>query len=88
MPYSLDVSKAYALLKRGLNIPVLGKQIRGFITIPKKPLDLMLFSDGGTSGRLSPRNQFVANVLQDAGFVTLLVDLLTEEDQVHLNRFI
>ncbi|WP_200398574.1 hypothetical protein [Allofrancisella guangzhouensis] len=37
---------------------------------------------------MSPRNQFVASVLQQSAFATLLVDLLTEEeDQIYKNRF-
>lgn len=47
-----------------------------------------MFSHGIGSGPLSPRNQFVASVLQQSAFATLLVDLLTEEeDQIYKNRF-
>jgi hypothetical protein len=39
-----------------------------------------LFAHGSGSGRHSPRNKYVAEVLQDAGIATLLIDLLTEEE--------
>ncbi|HKY38645.1 MAG TPA: hypothetical protein VJN18_22030 [Polyangiaceae bacterium] len=52
----------------------------------------MAFAHGSGSGRFSPRNRLVAKNLQDAGFVTLLVDLLTAEEeagdaQTHALRF-
>jgi putative phosphoribosyl transferase len=41
---------------------------------------MVAFAHGSGSGRLSPRNQFVAGVLQDAGLGTLLIDLLEEDE--------
>lgn len=41
---------------------------------------LVIFAHGSGSGRFSPRNQYVAHVLQDAGCATLLPDLLTERE--------
>jgi putative phosphoribosyl transferase len=43
---------------------------------------VILFAHGSGSGRLSPRNTWVANRFNQAGFSTLLVDLLTEEEAV------
>jgi len=49
---------------------------------------LVIFAHGSGSSRLSPRNQFVARSLESVGFGTLLLDLLTEEeDQIYENRF-
>jgi len=49
---------------------------------------LVIFAHGSGSSRLSPRNRFVAQFLQDKGFATLLFDLLTEkEDQNYEMRF-
>jgi predicted phosphoribosyltransferase/dienelactone hydrolase len=49
---------------------------------------MVLFAHGSGSSRHSPRNQFVAHVLQQAGIGTLLFDMLTEEeDQDYANRF-
>ena len=49
---------------------------------------LVIFAHGSGSSRLSPRNRYVAEVLQNSGFGTLLFDLLTEiEDQNYETRF-
>jgi len=49
---------------------------------------LVIFAHGSGSSRLSPRNRYVAEVLQDSGFGTLLFDLLTEnEDENYETRF-
>ena len=62
-----------------------GMKLEGFLNIPEHPSGVVLFAHGSGSSRYSPRNQFVARVLHDAGMVTMLVDLLTiqeeEEDQ-------
>lgn len=48
----------------------------------------MLFAHGSGSSRFSPRNTYVAQVLNSAKIATFLFDLLTvEEDQVYENRF-
>lgn len=56
-------------------------QLEGFLTIPADAHAIVVFAHGSGSSRLSPRNQQVAQVLQDAGFATLLFDLLTEQEQ-------
>jgi len=56
-------------------------QLRGVYARPAGARGAVLFAHGSGSGRLSPRNHFVARVLQDAGFATLLFDLLTDEEQ-------
>jgi putative phosphoribosyl transferase len=62
--------------------------IEGSLVIPDKAIGLILFAHGSGSSRLSPRNNFVAKVLQEASFATLLIDLLTEhEDQNYATRF-
>lgn len=40
-----------------------------------------MFAHGRGSSRQSPRNKYVAQILQDAGISTLLIDLLTEEEE-------
>jgi putative phosphoribosyl transferase len=52
----------------------------GDLRIPKRAAALVLFAHGSGSSRHSPRNQFVARTLNDAGLGTLLVDLLTQEE--------
>ena len=62
--------------------------LEGLLTVPEKAQGVVLFAHGSGSGRLSPRNNFVATVLNQAGLATLLIDLLSEEeDAVYKNRF-
>ena len=55
--------------------------MRGLLGIPKGARGVVLFAHGSGSGRLSSRNNFVARALQDAGHATLLIDLLSEEEE-------
>lgn len=62
--------------------------LRGHLFMPRASSRLVLFAHGSGSSRLSPRNQFVAEVLNRAGLGTLLFDLLTpEEEQDRRNVF-
>jgi dienelactone hydrolase len=62
--------------------------IEGILDLPSRPSGVVLFAHGSGSGRLSPRNNYVASELRDAGIGTLLPDLLTPaEDQLRDNRF-
>lgn len=56
-------------------------QLEGFLAIPADAHAIVVFVHGSGSSRHSPRNQHVAQVLQDAGFATLLFDLLTAHEQ-------
>ena len=56
--------------------------IRGTLTIPDKASAIVLFAHGSGSGRFSVRNRQVAKKLQEKGMATLLMDLLTEEEEV------
>lgn len=63
-------------------------ELAGEIIIPEHPKGLVIFSHGSGSSRFSPRNKYVADVLNKNHFATLLFDLLTEdEDRVYGNRF-
>ena len=53
----------------------------GNLTIVDQAVALVLFAHGSGSSRHSPRNQFVARRLNDAGLATLLFDLLTSEEE-------
>lgn len=57
------------------------RHLRGILTIPAGARGIVVFAHGSGSGRHSPRNQFVASVLQDRGLATLLVDLLEEGEE-------
>lgn len=54
--------------------------LNGFLGIPHSATGIVLFAHGSGSGRLSPRNRFVAHHLQQGGIATLLVDLLTPDE--------
>ncbi|MGK4008294.1 phosphoribosyltransferase family protein [Sorangium sp. So ce1036] len=56
-------------------------RLAGTLTIPAGAKGLVLFAHGSGSSRHSPRNRFVAGALQDAGIATLLLDLLTAEEE-------
>lgn len=51
------------------------------LRIPLEPKGLVIFAHGSGSSRFSTRNRFVAGVLEGAGFATLLLDLLTAEEE-------
>ncbi len=55
--------------------------LSGTLALPIAPRGLVLFAHGSGSSRKSPRNRYVADVLQHAGFATLLFDLLTAEEE-------
>lgn len=55
--------------------------LRGLLGVPRDARGVVLFAHGSGSGRLSSRNNFVARSLQDAKLGTLLIDLLTEEEE-------
>src|SRR5215470_2691849 len=55
--------------------------LSGNFNIPKDASALVLFAHGSGSSRHSPRNQFVARTLNEAGLATLLFDLLTQEEE-------
>jgi dienelactone hydrolase len=55
--------------------------ISGTLVIPDRPSALVLFAHGSGSSRFSPRNRLVADSLHRAGFGTLLLDLLTPEEE-------
>ena len=56
--------------------------LKGNLSIPKNAKAIILFAHGSGSSRFSPRNQCVAQVLRKAGLATLLMDLLTKEEEL------
>jgi dienelactone hydrolase len=55
--------------------------LAGILEIPNDPRGIVLFAHGSGSSRLSPRNQHVARDLREGGIATLLMDLLTPEEE-------
>lgn len=75
-------------MKREIKIPVGKVRLEGTLALPKGPSGIVVFAHGSGSSRFSPRNVFVAEELQKGGIGTLLIDLLTEEeDEVYETRF-
>jgi len=71
-----------------VHIPANGVELEGALVIPEKATGLVLFAHGSGSSRFSPRNNFVAAELRHAGLGTLLIDLLTrDEDRNYETRF-
>jgi len=64
-----------------VRIPAAAVTLDGDLVVPDGARAIILFAHGSGSSRLSPRNRLVAAVLQDAGFATLLMDLLTREEE-------
>jgi putative phosphoribosyl transferase len=58
-------------------------QLAGRLTIPERAQGMVVFAHGSGSSRHSPRNRFVASVLNDARLATLLLDLLTPAEEVN-----
>lgn len=55
--------------------------LEGTIALPDHSQGIVLFAHGSGSSRHSPRNQFVARLLYEAGLATLLIDLLTPQEE-------
>jgi putative phosphoribosyl transferase len=57
------------------------KRLDGSLTVPERATGAVAFAHGSGSSRFSPRNRAVAAALNDAGFATLLLDLLTPDEE-------
>lgn len=62
------------------------RRLPGTLRMPDNAFGLIVFAHGSGSSRLSPRNIMVAEALNDAGFATLLFDLLEPEEEEAHNR--
>jgi putative phosphoribosyl transferase len=67
--------------QRSVMVPVDEVRLAGDLSVPPAVRGLVVFAHGSGSGRFSPRNRAVADVLVDAGLATLLMDLLTPEEE-------
>jgi dienelactone hydrolase len=65
-----------------VDIPANGVWLRGDLNVPADAQGIVLFVHGSGSSRHSPRNQFVAHTIRNAGVGTLLFDLLTRDEEV------
>lgn len=75
LPYADDALERTVSLRAG-NV-----DLEGTLGIPENARGIVLFAHGSGSSRFSPRNRFVARVLRDGGLGTLLLDLLSPEEE-------
>ena len=68
--------------EKEVHIPIDGIMLDASLVLPQAARGVVLFAHGSGSSRLCPRNRYVANVLRNAGFGTLLMDLLTVKEEV------
>ena len=67
--------------QQSMTAPSSNAILEGNLIIPKAAEGIVVFAHGSGSSRHSPRNQYVAQVLNNAGLATLLTDLLTREEE-------
>jgi putative phosphoribosyl transferase len=65
-----------------VTIPIDGQSLAGDLGMPADPHGIVLFAHGSGSSRHSRRNQYVARVLEHRHLATLLIDLLTPQEEV------
>lgn len=71
-----------------ISIPVNDLRLKASLCVPAEAESLVIFSHGSGSSRFSPRNRYVADILNKGNIATLLTDLLTvHEDKEFENRF-
>lgn len=71
-------ANSHGIREREIEVPPLG--LGGSLRIPDSTLGVVLFAHGSGSSRFSPRNVAVARHLNDSGYATLLLDLLTDAE--------
>jgi dienelactone hydrolase len=56
-------------------------QLEGYLSVPTAPTGAVIFAHGSGSSRHSPRNRYVADILNEGSLATLLIDLLNADEQ-------
>src|SRR6266581_1957848 len=69
-----------------VSIPADGNVIQGDLSVPADAKGVVIFAHGSGSSRHSSRNKYVAEILNEAGLATLLIDLLTLDEERVDNR--
>ncbi|HXG12824.1 MAG TPA: dienelactone hydrolase family protein [Gemmataceae bacterium] len=67
--------------ERAVQVTAGAVTVEGNLGLPERARGVVLFAHGSGSSRHSPRNRFVARVLREAGLATLLIDLLTADEE-------
>ena len=69
------------ITERTVHVPTGQVMLEGTLGVPERAAGVVLFAHGSGSGRHSPRNRQVAEVLRAGGLATLLIDLLTQDEE-------
>src|SRR3981189_2254430 len=78
----MNGAAAPTLEEQLVSVPAGSVNLEGSLTLPKDARAIVLFAHGSGSSRHSPRNRYVARVLNEARLATLLIDLLTLHEEV------
>src|SRR6202166_3908831 len=83
MNYSRNAqeSAGLAIEHTPVTVAVDSVRLEGDLSVPTAAGGAVLFAHGSGSSRHSPRNRYVADVLNEGGLATLLIDLLTSDEQ-------
>lgn len=79
---AMNTNDARSGESRTVHIPIGSVSLVGDMSVPQGATGMVLFAHGSGSSRFSPRNRYVAQVLREGGLATLLVDLLTAEEEM------
>src|SRR5262245_28409798 len=77
----MDRAQIQPAATQEVRIATAGIELEGTLTVPEAAQGVVLFAHGSGSSRHSPRNQYVARMLRQSGLATLLIDLLTSEEE-------
>jgi len=77
----IGASTGLAIAHQPVAVEVDSVHLDGYLSVPTAACGVVLFAHGSGSSRHSPRNRAVADLLNESGLATLLIDLLTEEEQ-------
>jgi putative phosphoribosyl transferase len=78
---SMPSTTSHEIIAEPVRIAAGGVQLEGDLTIPPSARGVVLFAHGSGSSRFSSRNRFVARELVEGGLATLLIDLLTAQEE-------
>ena len=76
----VNAAQTSGAVARAVQIEAADAVLRGDVVVPPDAVGMVVFAHGGGSGRRNPRNRYVAELLQEAGLGTVLLDLLTPEE--------
>jgi hypothetical protein len=78
----MDHPAAQTVEEQFIRVPAGEVMLDGNLTLPEESRAIVLFAHGSGSSRHSPRNRYVARLLNEANLSTLLIDLLTLDEEV------